>query len=201
MRGGRKEGVDLGGVGEDGGLGRVGQLGDVHRRSGREVMVVAVTVGGAGGLELELRRKVVEGGADFDAAALEVGIEGALGGVERALALGAILQPAEPVDDAVADGAVEVGEAIAGVFIPVHLCGETELMKVADALDTAGGGLAGGKGGEQQGGEDGNHGNDDQQFNQGESAAGFTRPGTGARHKDAPPARAVWTDMMRGPFH
>ena len=116
---------------------------------------------------------VVEGGAAFDAAVLQIRPKGALGGIELPAAFASRLQPAEPVDEAVICLCPEVGEGVLFVGVPIQLRRDSQLPHVVEALDLLGGCFDAGEQRQGQGGqerEDGDHG---QQFNQRESGIGF----------------------------
>ena len=97
--------------------------------------IVTVTVRRSAGFEFELRYRVIERRAKLHATSSQVRIQRASGGIERPLALRPGAEPAEPVEHAAVRGTGVVTEAMSGVVVPIHLRCETELMKVARALD------------------------------------------------------------------
>src|SRR2546427_2786139 len=66
-------------------------------RRGGEVQVVAITIGCAGGLQFQLREKIIKSRAQLDSSPSQVRIEGSLDWIERAFSLRARADPAEPV--------------------------------------------------------------------------------------------------------
>ena len=93
-------------------------------------------------------------------------MQGGEGAIELAFSFRAVLEPAEPVEDAAVGGADAVFEGVAAVVIEVEAGGEAELAEVIDANGLVRFLFSLGERGEEQRSENGDDGDHHQEFDQ-----------------------------------